>query len=173
MRDFKKTRRILSCMTLILMLWIFSECSLTALWPLCLLFECSYCSLSAIWPRKLKIESTSGVGVESLSFSMCVRLTVHSSNLGHLLSSDKEPDKGNPLRPIHIFRDVWYSLKIDCSIQVWTERTDGRPKDKHFLSSCRSQSCGVYKLHLINFMFEKREYVIWNISWSFRDNTVQ
>ena len=32
-----------------------------------------------------------------------VRLTVHSSNLGHLLSSDKEPDKGKTLRPIHIF----------------------------------------------------------------------
>ena len=57
----------------------------------------------------------SGENLNSLKHSWCgckvsvifhVRLTVHSSNLGHLLSSDKEPDKGKTLRPIHIFRDV-------------------------------------------------------------------
>ena len=36
-------------MTLILMLWLLSYCSLTALWVL-------DCSLSALWPRKMKID---------------------------------------------------------------------------------------------------------------------
>ena len=35
-----------------------------------------------------------------------VRLTFHSSNLGHLRCGDKEPDKGETLHPNHIFRDV-------------------------------------------------------------------
>ena len=47
-------------------------------------------------------ESTSGVVVESLSF----RLTVYSSNLGPLLSSNREPNKGKTMHPIQIFQDV-------------------------------------------------------------------